>query len=86
MDKLTIYTKRVCEDCTFFDPETNDCGIANLSGFDNDWDREEFDEINDTFYEKIEPCKYNLAYYDVEAILKWFFETQTDKFEYVDED
>ena len=86
MDKIVVYTRRACDDCVFSISDSGGCTISDSSGFFFDDDRIQYDEVNDEFSDYLKPCKYNLAYYDLEDMVNWFFETQKDKILYVDED
>lgn len=83
MDKITIYINRSCEECAFYDWEDYECTISELSGFnDSDCRMDVETESGESEYK---PCKFNVPYYDVEDIIKWFFETQQDNIDYSEE-
>jgi hypothetical protein len=65
----------------FKEYEETDCLISELSGWDDEYER----EICDDFCDGYKPCFVRLPYYEVEDIIKWFFETQKDKIEYIED-
>jgi hypothetical protein len=84
MDKIKVLTKRSCDGCVMREYEGYDCLISNISGYSIDcYDDRNYEDDNG--YDAFKICKCRIEWNDLENIVKWFFETQKGKIEYVED-
>lgn len=82
MDKIKVFTRQDCYGCDFLYHDSFCCKIPRLSGFESDYPDDERFSVKNIRYK---PCTWRLTNDDVIDIVKWFFETQKDKIEYVED-